>query len=136
MNRAVVCLLTAALLSCDGAFGQEAIAIREPVGGNVSVRPLVAGELRGFPPNVPVTVWVLVRPTATGDFWVQPRAHVAQGNQTWEATVYVGRPGTVDVGQRYEITAVANPPTPLREGDVLDKLPAGVRSSAVLVVRR
>lgn len=103
--------------------------------------------IKGIAPASTVSVWVVVRPlpryeTARAiagvggrDHWVQPQATIHR-DLTWTAKVYIGRPGDVDVGIRFKITAVGDPRDPLREGDVLQQLPkAKWRSDTIGVVR-
>jgi hypothetical protein len=70
------------------------------------------------------------------DFWVQPQLTVNRDG-TWMVSIYVGRPGNLDAGKRYEIMAIANPKRPLKEGDVLRFWPdAESKSEVIEVVRK
>jgi hypothetical protein len=69
------------------------------------------------------------------DHWVQPQATIHR-DLTWTAKAYIGRPGDVDVGIHFKITAVGDPKDPLCEGDILQQLPkADWRSDTIEVVR-
>ncbi len=109
------------------------IWITEPkTGATVPERPYVAGKVAN--PNA--AVWVVVHPMEVSDYWVQPQLTVNRDG-AWRVDIYVGRPGTVDAGKRYEIMAIANPKRPLKEGDVLRFWPdAESKSEVVEVVRK
>lgn len=80
-------------------------------------------------------VWLIVHPQETSDYWVQPPA-IADDAGAWKTAIFVGRPGSADVGQRYEVRAVANPQTPLKEGQVLKTWPEAQATSSILKVTR
>jgi hypothetical protein len=80
-------------------------------------------------------VWLIVHPQGTPDYWVQPPAS-ANGEGQWQNVVYIGRAGQGDIGQRYEIRAIATPKTPLKEGKVLKAWPEAQVQSDVLKVKR
>jgi hypothetical protein len=81
-------------------------------------------------------IWIIVHPTATEDYYVQPPAAVAPDGY-WSGKVYFGRPN-LDKGARFEMQAVANPVEPLKEGLVLRGFPAAAGRSTVIrgLVRR
>lgn len=101
----------------------EALAVGE--------RPLV----RGTCSDPQATVWVVVHPLEVGDFWVQPRVTTGSSG-TWEVMIYIGRPGSVDVTKPFEVRAVANPRSSLKEGDVLSNWPGAQAISEVIDLTR
>ncbi len=111
----------------------ENIAVNSPPDGtSVLERPIVGGSVAG---NV-AQVWVIVHPMETSDYWVQPKVAVRRGG-LWRVQVYIGQPGSIDVGKHFEIMAVANPRRTLREGLVLGTWPEAESQSAVIeVIRR
>ena len=82
-----------------------------------------------------VRVWVIVHPMEVSDYWVQPSITVKE-NGSWKVKIYIGRPGSVDVGKQFEIMAVANPKDNLKEGDVLSGWPEAQAKSQVIEVTR
>lgn len=80
-------------------------------------------------------IWVIVNPTATNEYWVQPATRMT-GNGRWMTRAYFGRPGTIDTGKRFRIMALANPKMRLKEGDVLGSWPEAQSRSQVIEVTR
>ena len=98
----------------------------------VPERPLVEGTIA-----VPLAkVWVVARPVDGSAYWVQPRATVSVTDLTWNAKIYIWRPGSLYVGKQFEIMAVANPRGPVKEGDVLSGWPEAQWKSEVIKVTR
>jgi len=109
-----------------------ALRILEPENGTeVRERPTVGGT--GGDPDA--EVWVVVHPMEVADYWVQSPASV-KADGTWKTIIYIGRPGTVDVGKHFEIRAVANPKKSIETGDVLPCWPEAEMSSEVVEVTR
>jgi hypothetical protein len=103
-----------------------------PDGAGVPERPLVAGTTS----DPSATLWVVVRPLGTSGYWVQPPVSVRQDGR-WKTIVYIGRPGSVDIGKAFEIMAFANPAQALREGLKLTSWPsAEARSPLIEVIRK
>jgi hypothetical protein len=100
-------------------------------GAQVSWRPFVEGTVADPTANV----WVIVHPMEVSDFWVQPPTSVRE-DRHWKVQIYIGRPGTVDVGKYFEIRAVANPCARLYEGKVLTGWPAAECESQLIEVIR
>lgn len=100
-------------------------------GAVVPERPLVEGTVSD--PNA--DVWVIIHPMDVSDYWVQPRISV-RGDGTWTVQVYVGRPGRLDVGKRFEIMACANPSQPVSEGTIVTWWPDAKWKSEVIRVLR
>jgi hypothetical protein len=142
-------MLTAAFLGVILALASQPLWIREsralPNAEQIKVwitqpknrdaipeRPYVEGKVS----NANSTVWVIVHPMEVADFWVQPQFTVNRDG-TWMVSIYVGRPGNLDAGKRYEIMAIANPKRPLKEGDVMRYWPdAESKSEVVQVIRK
>jgi hypothetical protein len=55
---------------------------------------------------------------------------------SWKVMIHIGHPGSVDVGKHFEVRAVANPTTSLREGQVLDAWPDAEAMSNVIELTR
>jgi len=99
---------------------------------HVSDRPIVEGTVA----DPTVKVWVVVHPMEVSDYWVQPGI-IVRKDGTWRVMLYIGRPGKIDVGKRFEIMAVANPTVNLSEGKILSGWPeARWRSQVLEVVRK
>jgi hypothetical protein len=64
--------------------------------------------IEGYVADSRAQIWVVVHPLEVSDYWVQPPVTVHQDG-TWAVQIYVGRPGWVDVGKRFEIMACAKP---------------------------
>lgn len=105
--------------------------IKPKDGGSVSERPYVRGTVAD--PNA--KVWVIVHPMEVSNYWVQPRVSVKKDG-TWKVCIYVGRPGSVDVGKHFEIMAVANPKSKLKEGDILNEWSEARWESEIIEVVR
>ena len=80
-------------------------------------------------------VWVIVHPMEVSDSWVQPPVTMREGGK-WKVQIHIGRPGAVDVGKHFEIVAVANPKSGLKEGDKLKGWPEAKWKSQVIEVTR
>ena len=108
------------------------IEITKPAhGAIVARRPTVEGTVS----DAGATVWVVVNPLPSFEYWVQPRVRVHRSG-AWKVEIYIGRPGDLDRGKTFEIIAVANPTRELREGVVLGAWPDAEASSAVVEVTR
>jgi hypothetical protein len=106
------------------------ISITEPKDGDaVPELPNVKGTVSD--PNA--RVWVVIHPMKQSEFWVQQSITVQ--DSTWEVTVHIGQ-GTLGVGERFEIRAVANPKEEIGERDVLPGWPDAQSQSRVIKVTR
>jgi hypothetical protein len=94
-------------------------------------RPAVEGTVA----DQSAKVWVIVHPMEISDYWVQPSVTIKEDG-TWKITIYIGNPGTNDVGKQFEIMAIANPKTSLNEGDKLGGWPEAQWKSQVVEVTR
>lgn len=82
------------------------------------------------------SVVIIVHPMEVGDYWVQQNV-TAKKSGAWKVQIHIGRPGTIDVGKKFEIMAAANPRARLAEGNILRGWPeAQARSDVVEVERR
>ena len=97
----------------------------------VPERPLVEGRVAD--PNA--KVWVIVHPMEVSDYWIQPSVSVNK-NGAWQVIIYIGRPGSIDVGKHFEIMAFANPKVKLSEGTILGGWPEAQWKSEVITVTR
>jgi hypothetical protein len=97
----------------------------------VPERPYVEGTVT----DSNAKVWVIVHPMEVSDYWVQPSVTVKE-NSTWKVKIYIGRPGSIDVGKQFEIMAVTNPKASLKEGTVLSGWPEAQEKSQVIEVTR
>jgi len=132
-SLALIVLFTVPLLwSYSAEGGEPQLSIVAPRNGDtVPERSYVSGQVAK--PNA--EVWVIVHPMEVSDYWVQPRTTVKEDG-SWKVSVYIGRPGTIDMGRHFEVRAVANPKKRLKEGAVLDSWPAAQWKSEVLEVVR
>lgn len=94
-------------------------------------RPYVEGTVA----DSNVKVWVIVHPMEVSDYWVQPSVTVKETG-SWKVKIYIGRPGSIDVGKQFEIMAVANPKMSIKEGDVISGWPDAQAKSQVIEVTR
>lgn len=93
-------------------------------------RELVGGNI--IEPNT--ELFVIVHPMKRSAYWVQtiPTVHK---DGTWKTEVYLGGPN--DIGEHFEIMAVAHPETSIQEGMVLSTWPkAKWRSNIIEVIRK
>ena len=127
---------TLACISAGIAQGEKQLRILTPLdNAQVPIRPLVEGSITN--PKSTDEVWVVVHPIETSDFWIQPKVTIREKGR-WSVAIYIGRPGSIDVGKSFEIMAVANPKTSeqLKEGQVLrDWLPAEAKSEVIKLTR-
>lgn len=133
-NFAFMIALFICLLSIDSAqAGEHHLRLIEPKHGDtVPERPYISGQVA----DSNAEVWVIVHPMEVSDYWVQPRTSV-RADGSWKVSVYIGRPGSIDVGKRYEIRAIANPKQKLKEGDILSGWPeAQWKSEFIEVIRK
>lgn len=115
-------------------FGTSPITLHisvPPDGAHVPELPFVEGTVS----DRQARVWVIVHPMQQADFWVQQKATVRE-NRTWRLQIHIGRPGSVDVGQHFEIMAIANPKIDLTEGDIKHDWPESQGKSQVIEVIR
>ncbi len=86
-------------------------------GGTVSAREIAEGKVS----DPKARVWVIVHPVLTEAYWVQPEATV-QASGDWRAMICIA-PGNSGGGELFEIRAVANPTSALKEGLALSGWP-------------
>lgn len=136
MNRQLtVCLLcVVAFFSAVCAVGTEAVlSISSPADG--SDVPEIINVSGTINVSAPASVYVVVHPVNTGDYWVQQQGSVSN-NGTWRVnSVHFGQ-GQIGVGEVYEIRAFINPESPLRSGQVLKEWPAAQAQSGTVAVTR
>jgi hypothetical protein len=133
IRKLVVIVFFTVMVAISIANGQQqTLHITAPLDkAKVPERPYVEGSVTD--PNA--KVWVIVHPMEVSDYWVQP-AITVKGNGTWKVKIYIGRPGSIDVGKQFEIMAVANPRGSIKEGDVLSGWPDAQAKSQVIEVTR
>lgn len=133
MTRMIHLLLAVVLgLGTVATAQAQALRVTDPKdNAAVAHRQLVSGEVTGPTESI----WVVIRPTATGDYWVQPPVRDLKDGK-WSTTVYFGRPGSVDMGAAFELRAVVDPAMTLKEGQVLKSWPSARLSSPVVRVER
>ncbi len=102
-----------------------------PNGAKVRERPLVAGRV--VEPSARISL--VVHPVETEDYWVQPKVDMLTPT-TWQVRIHIGRSGAVDLGKEFEIRAIGNPKSELKEGDIIDSWPEGEWQSPVVNVIR
>jgi len=111
----------------------DPISIAEPTdGASVPHRAIVRGRTK----DRKAIVWVVVRPMAGADYWVQPRVDV-ESDGAWSVQVYIGQDEDMNRGEHFKVMAVANPVNELHEGDILKQWPdAQWRSRMIEVVKK
>jgi hypothetical protein len=131
MLRSATLIFLVLLALSSPAFSGQELKLRLLPGETVPARMMIEGYISVSGS----TVWVIVHPMETKEYWVQPAVTIQ--DDRLRAMVYIGRPGEVDRGKRFEIMAVADPQQNLREGIILDDWPKGlVRSEIIMVVRQ
>ncbi len=133
MNFKTLPLLAVLLIAASVATAQQPrVSIDTPPhGAVVEWRETIGGTVH----EKPKSVWVIVHPTATRDYWVQPAGISDHKAGRWFANAYFGRPD-IDSGARFQVAAVVNPVTPLREGLVFRGWPRAQAMSPVITVTR
>jgi hypothetical protein len=114
--------------------GEEQLKVRITAPADksqVPERPFVKGTVS----DANAVVWVVVHPMDTSDYWVQPPVTVKEDG-AWKVKIYIGRPGNADVGKQFEIIAVTNSESEIKEGDVLKNWPKAQAKSQVIEVTR
>ncbi len=110
----------------------QPIAIAKPCNdARVGWRTIVKGKVS----DPKATVQVIIHPLEVNDHWVQPKIDVSSDG-TWQVLAYFGRDGSIDAGKPYEVMAVVNPKTPLKEADVLPDWPEAEAKSDIIRVSR
>ncbi|HUW14612.1 MAG TPA: hypothetical protein VM537_33135 [Anaerolineae bacterium] len=108
------------------------LTVTEPTNGaKVAHRQVV----RGTVPDSKSKVWVIVHPMLTTGYWVQNPVNVRSNGQ-WTAQVYLGTSVETQVGELFELRAVADPQAALKEGDVLKTWPDAKSQSDIVEVER
>ncbi len=102
-----------------------------PNNSKVLERPIVEGVVVDSLSDV----WVVVHPLETSDYWVQPNVSIKKDG-TWKVQIYIGRPGAQDINKHFEIMAIANPASKLKEGDILIGWPEAQWKSPLIEVIR
>jgi len=129
-------ILTLSFSACakvDRQIAEVSLRITEPQEGSAVERRVT---VRGEGLNAHEAIWVVVHPTETFGYWVQPKPTIHDSG-SWKVKIYIGRQGTIDVGKEFEIMAFSNPSDPLREGLQLPYWPeAGAQSQVIEVIRK
>lgn len=133
MSRRITTVFFVLLAASLIVYGQKIeVAITAPEHkSEVGQKPVISGTVS----DPSARVWLIVRPTVTNDFWVQEPAAVNEDG-TWQGTVHIGRPGSVDVGEGFQVRAVADPKNELKAGDKLTWWPKSKGKSKVIKLTR
>lgn len=108
------------------------IQIKSPADNNMAnARTYV----EGYVSDPKAKVWVIIHPMEVSSYWVQPTVSVDKSGN-WKVSAYFGRSSNIDVGKKFELIAIANPKTELKEGDVLSEWPEAQWNSEVIAVTR
>ncbi len=91
--------------------------------------------VRGTVSDSKSKVWVIVHPMLTNGYWVQNPVNVRSNGQ-WTAQVYLGTSAETQVGELFELRAIADPQAALKEGDVLKTWPDAKSQSDIVEVER
>ncbi len=81
------------------------------------------------------TVWVVVRPTGSTHYYVQPPMEVKE-DHTWRGVIYIGSVNRANVGLSFQVRAFVNPDAVLNEGDLLRMWPQAELATGVVEVVR
>jgi hypothetical protein len=124
-----------ALFATTLAFAQTAkltVQVENPKDGTtVSEITAVSGTVS----DPQADVFLVVHPTATGDYWVQQSPTIGDDGK-WGTSVHIGQ-GSQGVGEVFEIRAFVGPNQNLTRGQVLTDWPsAKARSNVVRVTRQ
>ena len=90
--------------------------------------------VRGHVSDSNAIVVVVVHPTETSDFWIQPPVTVKKSG-AWKVKAHFGRPGK-DRGAEYEVRAFVNPNKKLGKGMMVANWPSAQAQSDVVDVTR
>lgn len=115
----------------DNAPPASGLILTRPSQGRVVPRELLAA---GNVSNAK-TVWVVVRPKGSKQYFVQPPMKVGD-DHTWRGVIYVGSVNSANVGLAFEVRAFVNPVTELKEGDLLYSWPQAELTTGVVEVIR
>jgi hypothetical protein len=111
---------------------RDTLTISTPAeNARVNHREIVRGKVL----DPTAKVWVIVRPMATADFYVQPPVDV-NNDGTWGVQVYIGESPGSNTNERFKILAIANPKQQLKGSEKLNTWPeAQWRSRLIEVVK-
>ncbi|MFC2104787.1 hypothetical protein ACFLS4_05500 [Bacteroidota bacterium] len=110
---------------------QENLSITNPLDGtNVNWRPTIEGKIT----NINKNIFLIVRPLSNNSYWVQPSVSISRDGE-WKGTVYIGR-ANKDIGEEFEVMAIANPEVELKIGDVFDNWPKSEWNSQIIKLIR
>ena len=115
----------------DAPLPASGLTLNRPSNGRVVPRELLAA---GKVLNAK-TVWVVVRPKGTNQYFVQPPMNVETDN-TWRGVIYVGSINPANVGFTFQMRAFVNPAITLQKGDLLYSWPQAERATGIVEVIR
>ena len=130
----LVALLVVYIISkpaLDNTPPASGLLLNRPSNGRVVPMELLAG---GTVLNAQ-TVWVVVRPKGSKQYFVQPPMKVGD-DHTWRGAIYIGSVNVANVGLRFQVRAFVNPVTTLKEGDLLQSWPQAELATGVVEVIR
>lgn len=133
-NKLAVGSLLLLVSSGAAVLAQSPLQVRiaiPPNGSLVGHREEVSGTVS----DPSVSVWLVIHPLATSEFWIQPPITV-RDDGTWKVIPYFGRSPSQDVGAKFEVRAFARPNTALKEGKATAWPEATARSNVIEVVRK
>ncbi|WP_020602841.1 hypothetical protein [Spirosoma spitsbergense] len=81
------------------------------------------------------TVWVVIRPKGSNQYFVQPPMKVGD-DHTWRGVIYVGSVNMANVGVAFQVRAFVNPVATLKEGDLLHSWPQAELATGIVEVIR
>jgi hypothetical protein len=82
---------------------KPSLAITDPPGGAVGVQVMVRGTYANLPDNA--TMWLLVYSHTSNRYYPQSNLVTRFETGGWQSQILVGREGTQDAGQRFDIVA-------------------------------
>jgi len=130
--RVIPLLVVVGMAGVVAAAERSGIRIESPRPGSlVDWREMVTGPVA----DKSAEVWLIIHPRATRVYWVQPPAAYDREHGRWFVEAYFGRQG-MDRGARFDVAAVVNPRSSLREGMQLRGWPRAAAISPLIVVTR
>jgi hypothetical protein len=107
------------------------LALTRPSNGRVvPMELLAAGKVLNAQ-----TVWVVVRPKGSKQYFVQPPIKVDH-DHTWRGVIYAGSVNVANVGVAFQVRAFVNPVDALKEGDLLHSWPEAELATGIVEMIR
>ncbi len=125
----VVCIVSESILKV--APPASGLTLSRPSTGRVVPQELLAA---GNVSNAQ-TVWVVVRPKGSKQYFVQPPMKVGDDHK-WRGVIYIGSVNMANVGSAFQVRAFVNPVIALEEGNLLYSWPQAQLATGIVEVIR